>query len=221
MEKYNIIKMTKKISHLFKNLSPTGVYNKFLSENTFRYLVDSFNERNLLFLCFLIPRFNKNFNIEEDYDNIELNLFSVITGEIYNENVPVECHKCKGYGEYRCDNCGGFGCDICNQTGDKICDVCDGSGSLKNIFDIEMTKTSFVSWNDNWKMFFFSHKENSEVDYYDFNNFINNNKTITLNYFDLIVDYEDYSQYDEGDILFQKVDENPKFRRMLNKIYLY
>lgn len=130
MEKYRLINFVKKFSKLLKHKSPSGVYNEILNDEIFEGFSKILKPIDLIFFSFLVPRYNLGSNIDEDYDKIELNLFSVEIVEIYDSNPYVDCPECRD-GYIPCDNCDGRGdeeCRRCDNTGEEDCEYCDGSG---------------------------------------------------------------------------------------------
>jgi hypothetical protein len=80
-------------------------------------------------------------DIDEDYDSIEYNMFTVELVEIYDPNPSIECKECGGQGVENCDNCDGTGeveCSSCDGTGEVDCDYCDGSGVYEDGEECDM-----------------------------------------------------------------------------------
>jgi hypothetical protein len=130
MEKYKLINLVKKTGRSFKNQNPTGVYKKVLNNSHYSPLSHVLDAKDLVLFSFLVPRFNMNFNIEEDYDIIEYDMFTVELVKVYDSSPTIDCSECRG-GYTPCDNCNGRGeeeCRRCDNTGEEYCDTCDGSG---------------------------------------------------------------------------------------------
>jgi hypothetical protein len=131
MEKYKLLGFVKKLSRLLKDKTPTQVFNTIKDDSFFGDFGKILKQKDLIYFCLLVPRFNMGSNIDEDYDNIELNLFSVDLVEIYDTHPMVTCSECEGGGFDSCDNCDGDGeeeCRYCDNTGEQDCEYCEGSG---------------------------------------------------------------------------------------------
>jgi hypothetical protein len=86
--------------------------------------------KDIVLYCFLIPIHLKGQDIDESYDRIEHNMYSVELVEIYNTEPEVDCPECRN-GSEKCDNCDGDGeilCTGCDGSGEEDCRYCDGSG---------------------------------------------------------------------------------------------
>jgi hypothetical protein len=69
-------------------------------------------------------------DIDEDYDRIEYNMFTIELVEVYDTEPMVKCPECNN-GRESCDNCDGEGkrvCTSCDGSGEEDCNYCDGSG---------------------------------------------------------------------------------------------
>ena len=131
MEKHKLLTLVKKTGKSFKNQNPTGVYRTILENNHYEALSHVLNAKDLVIYSLLVPRFNMDSDIDEDYDRIEYNMFTVELVEIYDTNPSVECKECGGQGVENCDYCDGTGeteCSRCDGSGEEDCDYCDGSG---------------------------------------------------------------------------------------------
>lgn len=260
MEKYKLLGFVKKLSRLLKYKSPTNVLHHVKNDDVFEGLYKTLKKRDLIFFCLLVPRYNMGSNIDVDYDNIELNLFSVDFVEIYNTNPTVDCPECDGNSRQRCENCRGDGeeeCRYCDNTGEEDCDYCEGSGQdeegdecyscegagrttcnrcngsgyescsycggdgevscdgcdgqgeIESDTMSEIEIFEYVSWNDKWKMFFASKNFDDEIEYTDFNNFINSKQSLQLTYEQDLSD--EYVGFDEGDVFLTNMNEKPEF----------
>lgn len=131
MEKHKLITLVKKTGRAFKNQSPTGVYREILNNTHYEALSHVLNAKDLVIYSLLVPRFNMDSDIDEDYDRIEYNMFTIELVEVYNTEPMVECPECHGSRFENCDNCDGTGeteCRSCDGSGEEDCDYCDGSG---------------------------------------------------------------------------------------------
>ena len=131
MEKHKLITLVKKTGRAFKNQSPTGVYREILNNTHYEALSHVLNAKDLVIYSLLVPRFNMDSDIDEDYDRIEYNMFTNELVEIYNSEPDVECPECHGSRLENCDYCDGTGdeeCRRCDGSGEEDCDYCDGSG---------------------------------------------------------------------------------------------
>ena len=130
MEKYKLLTLVKKIGKSFKNKNPTGVYREILNNTHYEMLSHVLNAKDLVMYSLLIPRFNMGSDIDEDYDRIENNIFTIELVEIYDSEPEVDCPECHN-GHEPCDYCDGTGeseCRRCDGNGEEDCDYCDGSG---------------------------------------------------------------------------------------------
>ena len=131
MEKHKLITLVKKTGRSFKNQNPTGVYREILDNKHYEALSHVLNAKDLVIFSLLVPRFNMDSDIDEDYDRIEYNMFTIELVEVYNTEPEVECPECRGSRFENCDHCNGDGeeeCRYCDNTGEEDCDACDGSG---------------------------------------------------------------------------------------------
>ena len=131
MEKHKLITLVKKTGKGFKNQNPTGVYREILDNKHYEALSHVFNAKDLVIFSLLVPRFNMESDIDEDYDRIEYNMFTIELVEVYDTEPEVECPECRGSRFENCDHCNGDGeeeCRYCDNTGEEDCDACDGSG---------------------------------------------------------------------------------------------
>ena len=131
MEKHKLITLVKRTGKGFRNLNPTGVYREILDNKHYEALSHVFNAKDLVIFSLLVPRFNMESDIDEDYDRIEYNMFTIELVEVYDTEPEVECPECRGSRFENCDHCNGDGeeeCRYCDNTGEEDCDACDGSG---------------------------------------------------------------------------------------------
>jgi hypothetical protein len=131
MEKYKLIKLVQRTGKSFKNLNPTGVYHQIIENKLYEALSHVLKAKDLVIFSLLVPRFNMGSDIDEDYDRIEYNMFTIQLVEVYNTEPMVECSECHGNRFERCDHCEGDGeeeCRYCDNTGEEDCDYCEGSG---------------------------------------------------------------------------------------------
>jgi len=141
MEKHKLLSLVRKTARSFKNQNPTGVYRNVLNEKHFEPLSHLLKAKDLVMFSLLVPRFNMDSDIDEDYDRIENNMFTIELVEIYNSEPEVECHECGGHGSENCDNCDGTGeveCRECDGSGEVDCDYCDGSGVYEDGEECDM-----------------------------------------------------------------------------------
>jgi hypothetical protein len=131
MEKHKLLSLVRKTAKNFKNINPTGVYKDILSDKHFEPLSQVLNAKDLVIYSFLTPRFNMESDIDEDYDRIEYNMFTIELVEVYDTEPIIGCDKCGGDGLNNCDVCnstGEYECSRCDGSGEEDCDYCDGSG---------------------------------------------------------------------------------------------
>ena len=131
MEKYKLINIINKTGKSFKNSSPTGIYRTIINEKHYEVLSHALKAKDLVIYSLLVPRFNTGSDIDEDYDRIENNMFTIELIEVYDTEPEVECGECGGSRFEPCDQCDGTGvedCRSCDNTGEEDCDYCDGSG---------------------------------------------------------------------------------------------
>ena len=131
MEKHKLLTLVKKTGRSFKNQNPTGIYREVLNNTHYESLSHVLNAKDLVIYSLLVPRFNMDSDIDEDYDRIENNMFTIELVEIYNSEPEVECPECGGHGSENCDNCDGTGeveCGVCDGSGEEDCRYCGGSG---------------------------------------------------------------------------------------------
>ena len=117
-------------SYFRKYKSPSKIYESMWSDIDFRPILDRMSAENIILFSFLIPIKLKGLNIDELYDKIENDMFSVKLVEIYNEEPKIDCPKCHN-GLNNCDFCDGIGtigCEDCVEFGDEDCDMCNGTG---------------------------------------------------------------------------------------------
>lgn len=130
MEKHKLISLVTKTGKSFKNQNPTGIYQSIISDGHYEALSHVLKAKDLVIYSLLVPRFNIGSDIDEDYDRIETNMFTIELAEIYNSSPEIDCPTCHN-GYESCDNCNGTGeieCDRCDNTGYVDCDYCDGMG---------------------------------------------------------------------------------------------
>jgi hypothetical protein len=131
MEKHKLLSLVRKTGKSFTNKNPTGVYRDILKDNHYETLSHVLNANDLVMYSLLVPRFNVGSDIDEDYDRIENNMFTIELVEIYTSDPEVECPECGGHGSENCDNCDGTGeveCGVCDGSGEEDCRYCGGSG---------------------------------------------------------------------------------------------
>jgi hypothetical protein len=124
MEKHKLLSLVNKTS------TPTSVYSSLWDDIHFKPLLDKMSSEDIIFYSFLIPTKSKGQDIDETYDRIEHNMYSVELIEIYNTEPEVDCPECRN-GREKCDNCDGEGeilCTNCDGSGEEDCRYCDGSG---------------------------------------------------------------------------------------------
>ena len=140
MEKHKLLTLVKKTGKSFKNMNPTGVYRQIIENKFYEALSHVLNAKDLVIFSLLVPRFNIDSDIDEDYDRIEYNMFTIELVEVYNTEPMVECPKCRN-GRKSCDYCNGEGeiiCTSCNGSGEEDCDYCDGSGVYEDGEECDM-----------------------------------------------------------------------------------
>ena len=131
MEKHKLLSLVKKTGKSFTNKNPTGVYRDIIKEKHLESLSHVLKANDLVMYSLLVPRFNMGSDIDEDYDRIEYNMFTIELVEVYDTEPMVECPECHGSRFENCDNCDGKGeteCRSCDGSGEEDCDYCDGSG---------------------------------------------------------------------------------------------
>jgi hypothetical protein len=141
MEKHKLLSLVRKTGKSFINKNPTGVYRDILNDNNFESLSFILKAKDLVMFSLLVPRFNMGSDIDEDYDRIENNMFTIELVEIYNSEPEVECRECGGHGSENCGNCDGTGeveCRECDGSGEVDCDYCDGSGVYEDGEECDM-----------------------------------------------------------------------------------
>ena len=112
-------------------ITPTRIYESLIDDKYMNHFFDIFDSKDLIMYCLLVPYLNNGDDVDEIYDKIENNLFSIELVEIYNSEPEVDCPKCDGTNVIKCDNCNGDGrleCGYCDGIGDVDCDMCDGLG---------------------------------------------------------------------------------------------
>ena len=131
MEKHKLISLVNKTSSYFDEYStPTSVYSSLWDDIHFKPLLERMSSEDIIFYSFLVPIKIKGQDIDETYDRIETNMYSVELVEIYNTEPEVDCPDCHN-GQEPCDNCDGTGeeeCRRCDGNGEEDCDYCGGSG---------------------------------------------------------------------------------------------
>ena len=131
MEKHQLLSMVKKSSHYFGDYtSPTSVYESLWDDVHFKILLNKMTSEDIILFCFLVPINNKEQDIDETYDRIETNMYSVEVVEIYDSEPEIDCPNCYN-GHVDCPECNGSGdqpCERCDSTGEEDCMFCDGSG---------------------------------------------------------------------------------------------
>jgi hypothetical protein len=131
MEKHKLLSLVNKTSSYFDdNSTPTSVYNLLWDDTHFKPLLERMSPEDIIFYSFLIPIKLKGQDIDETYDRIETNMYSVELVEIYNTEPEVDCPDCHN-GQEPCDYCDGTGeteCNRCDGNGEEDCDYCGGSG---------------------------------------------------------------------------------------------
>lgn len=131
MEKHKLLSLVKKSANYFgDDSSPSSVYNLIWDNKNFKTLLDRMTPEDIIFYSFLVPIQLKNNDIDETYDRIEYNMYSVKLIEIYDTEPEVDCPNCHN-GHEPCDNCDGTGetqCDSCDGSGEEDCSYCGGSG---------------------------------------------------------------------------------------------
>lgn len=131
MEKYKLLQLIKKTAKKFGNTTPTNVYDLIRQDETYSHIYKVLKANDIILYCLLIPYQNIGEDVDETYDRIEMNLFSVGLVEVYDSEPEVECPTCDGRNLVSCDHCNGNGkveCDTCDGNGEFDCDMCDGSG---------------------------------------------------------------------------------------------
>lgn len=132
MEKHKLLSLVKKSANYFgDDSSPSSVYNLIWNNKNFKTLLDRMTPEDIIFYSFLVPIQLKNNDIDETYDRIEYNMYSVELIEIYDTEPEVDCSECHGGGNEPCDMCDGTGeveCSRCDGSGEEDCSYCGGSG---------------------------------------------------------------------------------------------
>jgi hypothetical protein len=131
MEKYKLLQIVKKTSKGFGNTTPTRVYDSLRQDVRYSHLYKVFKTNDIILYSLLVPYQNMSEDIDEIYDRIEMNLFSIELTEVYDSEPEVECPTCDGRNLVSCDHCSGNGtveCDRCDGVGEEDCDMCDGLG---------------------------------------------------------------------------------------------
>jgi len=132
MEKHKLLSVIKKTTNYFKYpASPTSIYESLWDDTNFKPLLDRMSPKDIVLYSFLIPLNNNGEDIDEIYDRIENNMYSIKIVEVYDSEPDVNCPDCNGYGTISCDMCGGdseVDCRWCDGDGEENCDSCDGSG---------------------------------------------------------------------------------------------
>lgn len=131
MEKHKLLALVKKTADYFDDYkTPTAIYNSLWNDVYIKQLVTKLSAEDIIFFCFLVPVYLKGQDIDESYDRIETNMYSVELIEIYNTEPEIDCPSCHN-GFEPCDHCDGTGevdCDRCDTTGYNDCEYCDGTG---------------------------------------------------------------------------------------------
>jgi hypothetical protein len=131
MEKYKLLQVVRKTAKRFGNTTPTRVYDTLREDSSYAYLFKVFKPNDIILYSLLVPYNNNGEDIDEIYDRIEMNLFSVELAEVYDSTPEVDCPTCNGRNLVSCDHCNGSGeveCDRCDGVGEVECDMCDGLG---------------------------------------------------------------------------------------------
>ena len=131
MEKHKLLSLVKRTADYFDdNKNATYIYNSLWDDVYIKPLVSNMSPEDIVLYCFLIPIHLKGQDIDESYDRIEHNMYSVELVEIYNTEPEIDCPDCHN-GQEPCDNCDGTGetkCRRCDGNGEEDCDYCGGSG---------------------------------------------------------------------------------------------
>jgi hypothetical protein len=189
MEKHKLLSLVNKTSSYFDDYTtPTSVYKSLWDDTHFKPLLDRMSAEDIIFYSFLVPIKMKGQDIDESYDRIEHNMYSVELVEIYNTEPEVDCPECRN-GREECDNC----------DGEYTCGYCEGSGQVVSKDKIEVEHSDYISWSNRWKMYFFDKKPDQQLDSEDTRNFHNNSQTLFLGMHEEITD--EYQGYENGDIL--------------------
>ena len=110
MEKHKLLSLVRKTGKSFINKNPTGVYRDILNDNNFESLSFILKAKDLVMFSLLVPRFNMGSDIDEDYDRIENNMFTIELVEIYNSEPEVECDECGAQGKIIIKGCSDIAC---------------------------------------------------------------------------------------------------------------
>jgi hypothetical protein len=131
MEKHQLLSLVKKTAPYFGEYSsPTSVYESLWDDEHFKFIINKMTPEDIILFSFLIPINNKKQDIDETYDRIENNMYSVEVAEIYDSEPEMDCPECHD-GHVDCSVCDGSGevpCERCDSTGEEDCMFCDGSG---------------------------------------------------------------------------------------------
>jgi hypothetical protein len=141
MEKYKLLQIVKKTSKKFGDTTPTRVYDSLRQDVTYSHIYKVLKTKDIILYSLLVPYQNMGEDIDETYDRIEMNLFTVELVEVYDTEPDVECPECHGHRLENCDNCNGTGeveCRECNGSGEVDCDYCDGSGVYEDGEECDM-----------------------------------------------------------------------------------
>ena len=131
MEKYKLLQIVRKTSKRFGNTTPTKVYDSLRQDSSYTHLFQVLKPNDIIFYSLLVPYYNNGDDIDETYDRIEANLFSVELAEVYDTEPEVECPTCNANHLVDCDMCDTTGeqeCNRCDGSGEEDCDYCGGSG---------------------------------------------------------------------------------------------
>lgn len=131
MEKHKLLSLVKKTTIFFgEYTTPTLIYYSLFTDEYLKPMLDRMTPNDIVLFSFLIPINIKEQDIDEAYDRIETNMFSVEVAEVYEAKPEIKCPNCNN-GYENCDFCNGNGeveCDNCGGSGEVDCDDCDGSG---------------------------------------------------------------------------------------------
>ena len=145
MEKHKLLTLVKRTADYFDDYkTPTAIYNSLWNDVYLKQLINKLSAEDIVFFCFLVPVHLKGQDIDETYDRIETNMYSVELVEIYNTEPEVDCPDCRG-GYENCDMCDGTGeteCRSCDGNGEEDCDYCDGSGVYEDGDECDMCEGS-------------------------------------------------------------------------------
>ena len=131
MEKHKLLALVKKTADYFDDYkTPTSIYNSLWNDIYLKQLVTKLSAEDIILYSFLVPVYLNDQDIDESYDRIETNMYSVELVEVYNTEPEVDCPNCHN-GHEPCDYCDGTGeseCRSCDGSGEEDCNYCGGSG---------------------------------------------------------------------------------------------